>query len=62
MIALKTREFIPDTIFYIISDQPDSCPKCQTRLDLIDEAIINDEHVFIKFCEKCQQEVLMVEN
>lgn len=61
MIALKARESIPSMVFYIMSDQPDCCPKCQTRLELVEIVIIDDERVFIKFCEECQREVLIVE-
>lgn len=62
MTVLKTRESYPDMVLYIMSDQPDCCPKCQTRLDWIDEVTIDDEHVFVKFCDECQCEVLMVED
>jgi len=62
MTALKTRESCPDMVFYIMSDQPDCCPKCQTRLDLVEEVMIDDEHVFVKFCDECQREVLIVED
>jgi len=62
MTVLKTRESIPDTIYYIMSDQPDCCPKCQTRLDFIEIVMINDERVFVKFCDECQCEVLIVED
>ena len=61
MTALKTRESIPSTVFYIMSDQPDCCPKCQTRLDFVEEIMIDNEHVFVKFCDECQREVLIVE-
>lgn len=62
MTALKTRESCPDMVFYIMSDQPDCCPKCQTRLDLVEEVMIDDEHVFVQFCDECQREVLIVED
>ena len=62
MTALKTRESIPNMVFYIMSDQPDCCPKCQTRLDFVEEIMIDDEHVFVKFCDECQREVLIVED
>lgn len=62
MTALKTRESIPNMVFHIMSDQPDCCPKCQTRLDFVEEIIIDDEHVFVKFCDECQREVLIVED
>lgn len=61
MTNLKIRESYPDMILYIMSDQPDCCPKCHTRLDLVEEVMIENEHVFVKFCDECQLEVLMVE-
>jgi len=61
MTALKTREFIPDTVYYIMSDQPDCCPKCQSRLDLVEIVMIDDEYVFVNFCEECQREILIVD-
>lgn len=62
MTALKARESISGTVYYIMSDQPDCCPKCQTRLELVEIVIIDDERVFVKFCEECQIEVLIVED
>ena len=62
MTALKTRESIPNMVFYIMSDQPDCCQKCQTRLNFVEEVMIDDEHVFVKFCDECQREVLIVED
>lgn len=62
MMVLKTRESYPDMVFYIMSDQPDCCPKCQTRLDFVEKIKIDDEHVFVKFCDECQREVLIVED
>lgn len=60
MMDLKARESCPDMVLYIMSDQPDCCPKCQTRLDLVEEVMIDGEHVFVKFCDECQREVLIV--
>lgn len=59
---LRVRESVPNTIYYIMSDQPDCCPKCQRRLDLIEIVMIDDETVFIKFCGDCQHEILIVED
>jgi len=55
-------ENAPGTIYYIMSDQPDCCPKCQRRLDLVEIAMIDDERVFVNFCDECQREVLIVED
>jgi hypothetical protein len=62
MTDMRTRESYPDMVLYIMSDQPCCCPKCQTRLDWIDEVMVDDDHVFVKFCDECQCEVLMVED
>ena len=62
MTILKTRESNPDTVLYIMSDQPDCCPACQTRLDLVEIVIVDNERVFVEFCEECQREVLIVED
>ena len=48
-------------IYYIMSDQPDCCGKCGSRLDLIEIKFIDGERVFISKCLGCQREVLLVE-
>lgn len=62
MTILKVRESVPDAIYYIMSDQPDRCPKCQRRLDLVETVTIDDECVFVNFCDECQREILIVED
>jgi hypothetical protein len=62
MITMKTRESKPDIVLYIMSDQPDCCPACQKRLDLVEIVMMDNERVFVEFCEECQREVLIVEN
>lgn len=48
-------------IYYIMSDQPDCCGKCGSRLDLIEIKLIDGERVFVTECLGCQREVLLVE-
>lgn len=62
MNVLKLRESSSNLIYYIMSDQPDCCPKCQTRLDLVEIVIIETEYVFVNICEYCEREILIVEN
>jgi len=62
MTRLMGRESAPDAVYYIMSDQPDCCPKCQRRLNLIKMVMIDDERVFVNFCEDCQREILIVED
>ncbi len=52
-----------DRVFYMMSDQPDRCGKCSSRLELIDIVRVEEEdRVFVSWCEKCQREVLIVED
>ena len=54
---------LPCGIFYIMSDQPDCCGKCGSRLDLIKiVAMEKEDRVFVSWCEECQREVLIVED
>lgn len=49
-------------IYYIMSDQPDCCGKCGSRLELLEIKVIDTEQVFVNECLGCQREVLIVEN
>ncbi|MBL0010677.1 MAG: hypothetical protein IPP22_06080 [Nitrosomonas sp.] len=48
-------------IYYIMSDQPDCCGKCGSRLDLAEIRVVDGERVFISKCLGCHREVLIVE-
>jgi glutaredoxin-related protein len=45
-----------------MSEQPNCCPKCATRLDVMENVIIENEIVQINYYECCNQEILMVED
>lgn len=62
MVASEINEQSPYTVFHVMSEQPDCCPKCQTRLDLVKIVTIDDERVFVNFCAACQCEILIVES
>jgi len=49
-------------IYYIMSDQPDCCGKCGSRLEMVEVRLIDDERVFVNICGECSREVLVVEN
>jgi hypothetical protein len=49
-------------IYYIMSDQPDCCGKCGSRLDLVEIRVIGGEQVFVNNCGECHREVFIVEN
>lgn len=61
MPNLNKRPFIPNSIYYIMSEQPNSCPHCQFRLDIIETVLIEIEEIQINYCEKCDAEVLMID-
>jgi hypothetical protein len=35
------------SIYYIMSDQPDCCGRCGSRLDLLEIKVIDGERVFV---------------
>lgn len=49
-------------IYYIMSDQPDCCGKCGSRLELIEISAIDGEQIFVNECLGCHREVLIVED
>ena len=44
-----------------MSEQPNCCPKCQTRLDIIETVMIEDEEIQVNYCEECDVEILMID-
>lgn len=61
MTLLKTRERPSNPIYYIMSEQPNCCPTCQTRLDIIETVLIEDEEIQVNYCNECNVEVLMID-
>jgi hypothetical protein len=48
-------------VYYIMSDQPDCCGKCGSRVDLLEIKVIDGERIFVTECLGCRREVLIVE-
>jgi Zn ribbon nucleic-acid-binding protein len=44
-----------------MSEQPNCCPACQTRLDIIETVMIEDEVIQVNYCEECGAEILMID-
>jgi uncharacterized protein YbaR (Trm112 family) len=40
---------------------PNCCPTCQTRLDIIETVLIENEEIQVNYCENCDVKVLMVD-
>jgi len=62
MIHLKTRQFAHNPIYYIMSEQPNCCPKCQARLEIIGTIQIKSEEIQVNYCDECKREILMIED
>lgn len=50
-----------NTIYFIMSEQPNCCPICQTRLDIIETVMIENEEIQVNYCDNCNVEVLMID-
>lgn len=48
-------------VYYIMSDQPDCCGKCGSRVDLLEIKVVDGERVFVTECLGCHREILIVE-
>lgn len=60
---MQPLESLPDhPIYFIMSDQPDSCGYCGVRLEFLAIKEIEGERVFVNECQGCKREILMVEN
>ncbi|MBC7755256.1 MAG: hypothetical protein H7Z20_01180 [Bdellovibrio sp.] len=44
-----------------MSEQPNCCPHCQFRLDIIETVLIENEEIQVNYCEQCDSEVLMID-
>ena len=56
-----TKKQFDRPIFYIMSDQPDCCGECGSRLDLVEIRVVDGERIFVSECLGCHHEVLIVE-
>lgn len=48
-------------VYYIMSDQPDCCGRCGSRVDLLEIKVVDGERVFVTECLGCHREILIVE-
>jgi hypothetical protein len=56
------QEFLHGAVYQIMTEQPDCCHGCGSRLVLLDIANIDDERVFLCECPECQRIVPVVED
>ncbi|MDO9282517.1 MAG: hypothetical protein Q7T88_09065 [Methylotenera sp.] len=61
MPNFNKSELFHSSIYYIMSEQPNCCPNCQRRLDIIKTVFIENEEIQVNYCGECDIEVLMIE-
>lgn len=60
---MQLSETLPDSpIYFIMSDQPDTCGYCGARLEFLAMKEIEGERVFVNECLGCKREILIVED
>lgn len=60
---MQLSETLPDSpIYFIMSDQPDTCGYCGARLEFFAMKEIEGERVFVNECLGCKREILIVED
>lgn len=57
-----SETLLDSPIYFIMSDQPDTCGYCGSRLEFLSMKEIEGERVFVNECLGCKREILMVEN
>lgn len=62
MPNLNKSELFHGSIYYIMSEQPNRCPHCHCRLDIIEAVFIENEEIQVNYCGECDIEILMIED
>lgn len=55
-------QFPPDTVYQVMTEQPDTCHRCGSRLMLLDITKIDNQRVFVCDCLECQRIIPIVED
>lgn len=55
-------KFSPDTVYQVMTEQPDTCHRCGSRLMLLDITKIDNQRVFVCDCLECQRIIPIVED
>lgn len=54
-------QFPDEVIYQVMTEQPDTCYTCGSRLALIESTRIEGEQVFVCECTECQRIIPVVE-
>lgn len=55
-------QFPPDRVYQVMTEQPDTCHRCGSRLMALEIANIDGERVLICECLECQRIIPVVED
>lgn len=55
-------QFSTDTVYQVMTEQPDTCHRCGSRLVALEVANIDDERVYVCECMACQRIIPVVED
>ena len=61
-VASMKWQFPPETVYQVMTEQPDTCHRCGSRLILRDTVNIDNERVFVCECLECQRIIPVVED
>ena len=55
-------QFPPETVYQVMTEQPDTCHRCGSRLQLLEIMNIDNQRVFVCDCLECQRIIPIVED
>ena len=55
-------QFPPDAVYQVMTEQPDTCHRCGSRLMLLEIMNIDNQRVFVCDCLECQCIIPIVED
>lgn len=55
-------QFPTDTVYQVMTEQPDCCHSCGSRLMLLEIATMDDEQVLVCECLECKRTIPVVED
>jgi len=55
-------QFPTDTVYQVMTEQPDTCYRCGARLELLEVTNLDDESVLVCQCLECHQIIPVVKD
>lgn len=58
---LNIQNELDKRVFYVMCDQPNCCPYCQSRTEIMQTIDYEKEKIQVNFCSKCEKTYLFVD-